>query len=214
MSPWWPSRRSSAAHCDARVSGSADAVGVDPGWAAVKLIGGEPLLEGQTAPRPGPGRQQGAASRRTPGSTGQSDLHHMSVLPPRPQQQAGQIAELVHLRPRELGSHALGRPAGERDQLGGHLPGGHRLYPHARHQGQRPARTHQELSGELVELGCPQHAARHRTGENQGLLAALARVVAEVHPVDAHDRQGDMLAYARPMARREQPPGTGGEEAH
>jgi len=64
------------------------------------------------------------------------------------------------------------------------------------HDGQRAVHARQELPGELVELGGPKHAALHRAGQDQLLLAALARVVAEIDPVNADDRQGDVVADA------------------
>ena len=102
----------------------------------------------------------------------------------------------MFLRPGELSSHPFGWSGGEGDQCGGHLVGGHRLDVHAGDQGQRAAGARQELRREVVELRGPKHASGHRAVQDQLLLGTLALVVAEINPVDANDREGDVVACA------------------
>jgi hypothetical protein len=123
------------------------------------------------------------------------------------EQPAGGIGQLEDLRSGQLRGKPDRRTFRQDDERGGHLAGRDRLHPQPRHQCHRPVPAIQDLAGELVELGRPQHAGRQPTGQHEFLLPPLAGVVAGVDPVDADDRHRDVMADTGPLAGGQQLPG-------
>jgi hypothetical protein len=114
---------------------------------------------------------------------------------------AGQLRGLAH-----------GWADGQREQVGGDLPGGDGSGGPGGHGHDRALDPVQQLGRELVELGGPQHGPRDGPGLDQLLLAELARVVTGGYAVDADDGQGDVVPHPGVGLGRQQVAGGRAEE--
>ena len=96
----------------------------------------------------------------------------------RTQHLPAQLDQLPLLRSGKFGGESLSGSGGQFHQNRGDLAGRDRPGAHLGYDGDRARRSGQDLAGELVELGCPEHCPRRGAALDEAFLDEFAGVIA------------------------------------